>query len=411
MCPDGVPKLPPVTSETLARSLAWKVGFAALLAAGMAAGTVIVQVIGVLAPFLIADLGLSRSQLGLLVTASAGMGAVASLPAGRVTDALGGRRVLAGTFGAATLGLVTLALAPSFPWAMGATLVAGVGNAACNPSTNKLLAVHLSLGQRGLITGVKQSGVQVGYVLAAALLPTGALVLGWRPAVGLAAAVVGAVMTLAYRLIPPDPPSAPPSPAGAGPYRYTPAIRWLAVYGFLMGAGVAGVVSYLPLYAHEVLGLSVTAAGGVAAFASLVGVPARIIWSRQSERVGHFSSPLLLIALLSVVATLAIWGSAAAVPLLWVGAFAAGISLLAWNAVGMLAVVAVAETRHTGRASGLVLFGFLAGFMSSPVVFGLSVDSTGSYGPGWAGTVLLFVVAAGVARAWRGKSRGWPGGQ
>ncbi|MGH9053008.1 MAG: hypothetical protein ACRDWX_08360, partial [Acidimicrobiia bacterium] len=60
-----------MTSEILTRSLAWKVGFAALLAAGMAAGTVIVQVIGVLAPFLIADLGLSRSQLGLLVTASA----------------------------------------------------------------------------------------------------------------------------------------------------------------------------------------------------------------------------------------------------------------------------------------------------------------------------------------------------
>jgi predicted MFS family arabinose efflux permease len=395
-----------VTSETLARSLAWKVGFAALLAAAMAAGTVIVQVIGVLAPFLIADLGLSRSQLGLLVAASAGMGAVASLPAGRVTDALGGRRVLAGTFGVAAVGLAVLSLARSFPWAIGATLLAGLANAACNPSTNKLLAVHLSLGQRGLITGVKQSGVQVGYFLAGALLPTGALVLGWRPAVGLVAAVVAVVMALTYRLIPPDPPSPLPSDAEAGPYRYTPAIRWLAAYGFLMGAGVAGVVSYLPLYAHEALGLSVTAAGGVAAFAGLVGVPARIIWSRQSERVGHFSSPLLLIALLSVVATLAIWGAGGRVLLLWAGALAAGVSLLAWNAVGMLAVVAEAHTRHTGRASGLVLFGFLAGFMVSPVVFGLSVDLTGSYGPGWAGTALIFVVAAGVARAWRGTSRG-----
>jgi predicted MFS family arabinose efflux permease len=395
-----------VTSETLeTRSLAWKVGFSALLAAGMAAGTVIVQVIGVLAPFLLADLGLSRFQLGLLVTASAGMGAVASLPAGRVTDALGGRRVLAGTFGVATVGLAALALAPSFGWALGATLMAGLANAACNPSTNKLLAVHLSAGQRGLITGVKQSGVHVGYFLAGALLPTGALILGWRPAVGLTAVVVGAAMALAYLLLPADPPAASPPPALAGPFRYSPAIRWLAAYGFLMGAGVAGVVSYLPLYAHEAVGLSVTAAGGVAAFAGLVAVPARIIWSRQSERVHHFSSPLLFIALVSVVATLAIWGAAAGVPLLWVGAFAAGISLLAWNAVGMLAVVVVAETRHTGRASGLVLFGFLAGFMVSPVVFGLSVDVTGSYGPGWAGTALIFLLAAGVARAWGGKVR------
>jgi hypothetical protein len=40
------------------------------------------------------------------------------------------------------------------------------------------------------------------------------------------------------------------------------------------------------------------------------------------------------------------------------------------------------------------------------VVFGLSVDVTGSYGPGWAGTALIFLVAAGVARAWRRETRG-----
>lgn len=366
---------------------------AMVLTTGMMFGTFGAPAISVLAPFLVDELGLTRTQLGTLFAISAAVGAAFSPIAGRLIDVAGGRRMLAVTFllgGAATLGI---AASPGYGLLIVAACVSGLGWASGNPTTNKLIATHVPPGGRGLLIGLKASGVQAGFFLGGALLPLGAITLGWRPTLMLAAgaAAIGSLSPLLT--LPPDDHE---EPAGAR-WRASGRIRgvgWLAAYSFLMGAGMTALTSYLPLYANEELALGPAHAGAVASALGLTAVGSRILWSRAGEGLPRFAPSLALISTLSILAVAAVWAAPfVGVWLLWVGAVGAGASLTAWGGLTMLAVIAGTEARHAGRASGLIQLGFLSGLAWGPAAFGVVVDATGSYSVGWVGVILL--LAAG----------------
>jgi MFS family permease len=153
---------------------------AAILTLGMACATFLGSALSVLSPFIVVDLGVSRTQLGWLFTAIGGTGALGSLVAGPVTDRLGGRRMLDTLFVLVVLGVVGAACAPGFGWLLAAALLAGLPNAAGNPATNKLIAELVPPGRRGVIIGAKQSGVAVSIFLAGAFLPPVAVAAGQR---------------------------------------------------------------------------------------------------------------------------------------------------------------------------------------------------------------------------------------
>jgi len=71
-----------------------------------------------------------------------------------------------------------------------------------------------------------------------------------------------------------------------------------------------------------------------------------------------------------------------------------GGGAIAWNAVGMLAVMDFSPEGAVGKGTGLVLLGFLLGLAAGPPLMGLSVDRLGTYTPGWLGTAGLLVVSA-----------------
>lgn len=362
---------------------------AVVLTAGMMFGTFGAPAIAVLAPFLVEELELTRTQLGSLFAISAALGAVFAPLAGRLIDVVGGRRMLTATFllgGAATAGI---AVSPAYGFLVAAACVSGLGWASGNPTTNKLIATHVPPGRRGFLIGLKASGVQAGFFLAGALLPLGAITLGWRPALLLtaAAAALGSLSPLVT--LPRD------DHEGSATARWRTGGRirgvgWMASYSFLMGAGMTALTSYLPLYASQELGLGPAHAGAIASALGLTAVGSRILWSRAGEGLERFAPSLGLISALSVVAVAAVWASpAVGAWLLWAGAIGAGASLTAWGGLTMLAVIGGTEARHAGRASGLIQLGFLAGLAWGPAAFGLVVDATGSYPIGWAGVVLL----------------------
>lgn len=354
--------------------------------------------IGALAPFFIDDLDLSRLELGLLVSIVFAVASVLSVVVGGVVDRLGARRLLGASMlvGAASLG--AFALAPGYPWLVLAAVVGGVAMASGNPVTNKLVVVHVPAGRRGTIMGVKQSGVQAGAFLAGLLLPVLAALLGWRWALGVAALAAAAAATLSL-VVPPN----PPAPAGEAlrpePGDRGAPIAWLVLYAFLMGVGLAVVVAYLPLYAHERLGFSEQAAGAVASVVGLSAGLFGVVWSRSSHRFRRLSTPLALIAALSVPSLLLLAAAPALAPwLLWPAAAACGATAFSWNATGMLAVVTAVGSRRAGHASGQVLLGFYAGLSVAPFAFGWSVDRLDTYAPGWIAVAVCFGLAALVSR-------------
>ena len=371
----------------------------------MAASTFVQFFFGNLAPFLLDEFGVSRSRLGLLTTAAFVVGGLGSLPAGHLVDRLGGRRVFVGLLGLVITATLGMALAPSFPAMLFGAALAGGGLAGCNPTTNKLIAAHTAPGERGWIVGIKQAGVQFGAFFTGAVLPATAVALGWRLALAVTIVVPAAAVAAVFLLIPRDDRTSENPPPGVDRAALTSTVWWMTAYAALMGAGVAAIGAWIPLYATEGVGMSVNTAGAIAATIGLVGIASRVAWGWGTERIGQFSMPLAVMGLGSAVATLLLIAASSIGPwLLWAAAVLFGVTAVTWNAVGMLAIVAEVETDAAGMASGCVLAGFYAGFVVSPILFGYSVDRTGAYSWGWGAIAVVFFAASVVALVWHASS-------
>lgn len=372
----------------------------------MAASTFVQFFFGNLAAFLLDEFGVSRSRLGLLTTVAFVVGGLGSLPAGHLVDRLGGRKVLVGLLGLVIVATLGMALSPSFGAMLLGAALAGGALAGCNPTTNKLIADHTEPGERGWIVGIKQAGVQFGAFFTGAILPVTAVALGWRLALAVTIVVPVIALAAALLLIPSDSGSSKHPRPGADRASLSSTVWWMTAYAALMGAGVAAIGAWIPLYAQEGVGMSVNSAGVIAAAIGLIGIVSRVGWGWGTERIGQFSMPLAVMGFGSTFASLLLIAAPGTSSLLlWVAAVIFGATAVTWNAVGMLAIVAEVDSDAAGTASGFVLSGFYAGFVVSPILFGYSVDRTGAYVWGWGGIALVFSAATVVALAWDASRR------
>lgn len=372
-------------------------GLGAVTAAAMATSTFPIIVASVLAAQLIDEFEISRAQVGFLVTASGLVGALVSPLFGRITDKLGAVRSVVGTLAGGGLTLAALALSPTYLLLVVAAVLTGIPNGWGNPSTNALIVDNVPPGERGVITGIKQSGVQIGTFLGGLLLPIFALWWNWRAAVlaFLAMPIAGLIGMIGRR----DHEHRVLASASEG-VPLPVSVRWVAGYGFISGLASSAIIGFLPLFANEDLGWTETAAGSMIALMGLTGIVARVVWPRLAERsLGH-GRTLRILAVLSTVSAVLL--ALASVDLVggWVLPIAVlllGAGAVAWNAVGMLAVMDFSPEGAVGRGTGLVLLGFLSGLAVGPPLMGLSVDELGSYMPGWVVTGVLMVLSGLIA--------------
>ncbi len=374
--------------------------FGSLLFTAMAAATFTPASLGILATFIIDDLSISRAELGVVLGLVNVAAAVLSPIAGRVTDRIGGKKSLIALFVTAGATFLILGTAVAYAMLFVGALAGAISQATANPATNKLIAEDVPAGKRGVITGVKQSGVQAGIFLGGLTVPTLAIILGWRGAY-LIVAVVPLVLAAVTAWAIPAAPKVTTEHRTRSRAPLPSAIWWLAGFGFLMG--LSGAVTFLvPLFAEEMLGLSPVAGGIAAAVIAFVAVPGRILWSRYAERSGAFRGSLGAMAVLSIAAAgLFYLSGAAAAWLLWPAAVLIAAGSSSWNSVGMVAVMVEAGVASTGRASGVVLFGFLTGLGIAPPIFGAIVDHTGSYDVMWLLSALAAAGSAAVIVAWQ----------
>ncbi|MEV0438244.1 MFS transporter [Streptomyces spectabilis] len=361
--------------------------------------------LGALGPRLVDELDVSPTTLGLTTTIGFGTAAVLSPVGGRIVDRVGPRRALAALLLLSAVALALIGAAPGAGFLLAAVALGGLPQALANPATNKAILASVEPARRGAVTGMKQSGVQLGAF--AAGLPLAALAgwLGWRAAVWTAAfaAVVTAVWAL--RALPAATGAAAPGrPAGAFSPLPRGAVAWLAAFSLLLGCGIASVNTYLALYGAHRLDLSPGAAGALVAVLGVAGVAGRVAWSRAAT---PGRAPWLpgWLAAGAVGAALLLAAAAAAGPLVWLAAVAVGVFAVSANAVSMVLVMQRAAPGRAGQDSALVSAGFFAGFALGPPVFGVLADAD-RYGWGWALVAAEFAGACAVGLTWAVRERG-----
>nr|WP_198151907.1 MFS transporter [Kibdelosporangium sp. MJ126-NF4]CEL20861.1 MFS transporter [Kibdelosporangium sp. MJ126-NF4] len=370
-----------------------------LLTAAMAFSMLPLFLLGALAPALVTEFGIARPMLGVLVTAGFGVAAVLSLVIGPVVDAVGARRSATALFAISTVALTLFSLAPHYVVLVLTVALGGVPQALANPSTNKIIGRAVPGPKRGMVIGVKQSGVQLGAF--AAGLPLAGLSewVDWRLAVAVAAGCA-AVATAGSFLLPADPERAR-RPRLRVTLSAEPAVWWLLGFSVLLGAGISSVNTYSALYATQELHLGAQAAAALVAALGITGIIGRIGWSRlvspqrpPASVLGPLAAGAVLAAGALLAAQFAGWAWA------WVGVLGVGAFAVAANAVSMLAVMGLSTPEQTGRNSALVSAGFFGGFSVGPPLFGLAAD-LGGYPVGWALVAVEFAAAAVVIVLWR----------
>jgi MFS family permease len=145
--------------------------------------SIVTQGVPILAPFLQADLGLTRSQVGLFNSAIMAGSLTSMFAAGWIVDVKGERTAL--MWGNLIVGLFCFAVASTsgFLTALLALFAAGMGAAFPTPAGSKAVLAWFPVAQRGMAMGVRQTGIPVGGALAAAVLPAIAAATGWRTAI------------------------------------------------------------------------------------------------------------------------------------------------------------------------------------------------------------------------------------
>lgn len=366
---------------------------------------------GPLAPYLQADLGLSRAQIGSLTTFRFVATVAVALPAGFVIGRIGVRRSLMLTLAGMVLGASLFALVRGPIQAYIVFFILGMAFAMVNPATTKAIMDYFPMRGRATMMAFKQTGVPLGGVMASVLFPLIASYFGWRISVSAAAGLTLLALAWIYRtlqpaLMPHDDEVPAKGPAPAAGNRPTVAAftslfreRDLVLTSILQGAYMmaqVNVSAYMVLFLNEELGFHVVLAGAIAAAAQVSGTVARLFWGMAADYwLGGRVNTLRVIGFTMAAGLLATGFLSRTTPplLVWLVALGVGIGSLGWAGTVTLLRAELVGRERAALATGFGMTIGSWGALAGPPFFGLLVDMTGVYKFAWWTTAAVSLLA------------------
>lgn len=372
-------------------------GFSVMLLVTMAMSTLAFFALAVVASELQDEFEISKLQIGLLAAAYTGVGGLLSPAGGRVSDRLGGRRSMGVVLLVSGAAAIVIALAQTYLILLLGLALAGTTQGLANPSTNKAIATGIASAQRGILTGVKQSGVQLSVFASGFLMPWITNSYDWRTGIWLIAALSFAAVPGLFLITElPDSGHLDQSAKDHRTVARLPVfVTQVAVFAFLLGTIGGGLGRFVPLFAEEAAGFSAAAAGQVFGLQGLVAIPTRIVSGVLLDR--GVSSRLMLTVMAvggSVAVVLILLASSGPAGFLWAGAVLSGLTLGSWNTAANLSMIR--EGGSAGRASGRLMLGFLLGNTIGAPIVGWSIDAFDSYTPAWLVSAAMALAGAVV---------------
>jgi len=363
----------------------------------------------VLAPFWRAALGISLGQVGILLGAFDLGALLLFVPIGLLADRWGEPVVLtAGALFTAAMTAV-VAGAPRFSTLAVLLVLAGLGYGSGQTAGTKAVAAAFGPRGRGMAMGIRQSGLPLGGMIAALLLPVLAATLGWRAAVLGAAAVcafTGFLCAVGLRDLG-ELREGGGSPAGALVARMrgilaNPGIRRTTIVAVILVIGQFCYQSYLALYMVDHFGWSKHLAASLLLAVHGGGIAGRLGWGAVSDRLlrGRRTPAFAWCAGLCALFPFVLIALPRGVPVAVaaVAACAGGTLLLGWNGLFSTLVLEAAGPREAGAAMGVSMsMLYAATFLTQPA-FGLLIERT-SYAAAW--TLLAVVLGAAYVVARR----------
>ena len=345
------------------------------------------QAISPLAPFLVDDLGLARTDVGLLLTATYVGATLVLVVAGSLSDRFGVRALFLLGMTLAGVPLALASFAPSYVWLLVPLALFGIGNGFALPPTTRAIVEWFPTKNRGLAMGIKQTGVALAGMICGLTVPLLGQAFGWRGAIGILGAVTvvsGIVAWIAYRDRPDHATAATRTKRpGFGTVLGNRNLLLLGGVTLLLAGVQLSLVGFLVLFLKERVGMSVAEAGLMLALTQAGGVIGRIGWGVVSDALlgGRRKPIMMVIGVLAMASSLVLALTGPGTPLVVIMATlaVAGVSSVGWNGINMTFVAELAGRQASATAAGMNLTASYLGIMILPPLFGLLVDLTGSY--------------------------------
>jgi sugar phosphate permease len=369
-------------------------------------------------PLIAADLHLSASQMGVLLSAFLWAYALAQLPSGFLIDRIGPRRMITGSIILWSLSQMLGGFSKSLSQFFGARLALGIFEAPNAPSAASVLAQWFRREKRGLPISLVFSGGQLGGLIGPPLLTSLMLAFGWRATFlicGAAGFVAVTIWSVFYRspkqfglesgeqaLLGED------STAAGQRYRFSEWKRlfrhrtmWGLIGGFCSQNYVMWLfLTWLPAYLQKTFHVTIAQTGLLAAIPPLFGYFGAL-------SAGIIADALIVRGLrtLAVRRAMPVGGmigvTLCASPLVLHPSLAMAIALISGTLFfAQLAgtscwalVTAIAPQRLVGSVGSIMNFGGYLGAAVAPIVTGITLDLTGSF----VTSLLIGAIMAAVA--------------
>lgn len=332
------------------------------------------QSLASVSPFLSAELGLDKAQIGTLVGLYLMPGVFLALPAGALAGRFGEKRIVLAGLAMMALGGACLAVAGLYWQAVVARVIAGAGAVLLNVVLTKAVMDWFAGRETVLAMATLMNAWPVGIALALFSLGPLAQSTAWATAIW--ATVVFALVGMAWTFLVYRPAPGSTAAASAGFGAFTPRDWELLVLAsipwMLYNAVLVISVAFIPLHLLRA-GESLVTSGSTMALSTLLTIGAVQAGGYIGQRM---ASPRLLIhASLALYALLLVAGLQSAAPIPWF--VLAGLGGLP---AGAIVAMPSAVLPAAGRAAGMGVFYviFYAGTAVLPPIAGLAFDTSGS---------------------------------
>ena len=260
--------------------------------------------IGVIAPDLAAEIGLTPIDIGLLSSIYFLVFAATQLPLGVALDRFGPKLCMLGSIGFTVLGCVLFAVAHEVGGLVAARAVLGFGTASFLMAPIAIYARWFPPDRFSTFAGIQLGLGSLGAIFATAPLAYATASVGWRMTflgVGVCAALIG---VLVWLIVTDDPPGVKHTPrketlresiAGIWQVIRTPSMgrvfmMQLSIYpSYVLVVGLWGGPYLTHIYGYDLQGR-----GDVLFVAALAGVLGSFLWGPSERLFGRYKVPVML---------------------------------------------------------------------------------------------------------------------
>jgi len=357
--------------------------------------TTLVQVVTVvagnsmvaIAPEMARRLDVEPSLIGFQVSIVYTGAMIAALFGGVLVQRYGACRTQQLCVGLAAIGALAACM-PSL-WLLAlASLLWGLGTGPATPAASHVLNRYTDPARRNLIFSIKQTGVPLGVMVAAFLMPPLTLAGGAPVAYGVVAALAIAMLLFLQTARPTwDDDRNPGASLRGNPLAGLPMIwrhpllRWLSVSAFCYAFCQLCVTSFTVTMLVTEMDLGLVEAGLLLSLVQFSGVVSRIGFGLWADRKGSALVPLALVGagtafMCAITALLDPGWSRTA---LWLLLVMLGGTAVGWTGMFVAEVARIAPRGQVGLATGsAIAFNFL-GILAGPAIFAIVYPWAGSY--------------------------------